>query len=413
MKINRPKYIEQLLNARENGLIKIVTGMRRCGKSYLLSNLFVDALKQYGVNEEEILFVNMDSLRSRKYRNPEHLLDTIELFCNVSDKMHYVIIDEVQMVEDFTELLNSLLHIPNLDVYVTGSNSRFLSTDIATEFRGRSYEIHLFPLSFADYLSSTDGDLGKAWDYYKQYGGLPALVSMNTEERIAYLKQLSTTLYLRDIVERHNVENTSELRELIRVLASSVGSLTNATNLSNTFASKKRLSLSDNTVSKYIKYFEEAFLIEKSVRYDIRGKQYIGAQAKYYFQDVGIRNALLSFRQSDDGHVMENVVYNELCSRGYSVDVGNVIVRPQGMPRQTLEVDFVANKGSKRYYIQSAYQMLTDEKIAQEKRSLLHINDSFKKIVLTMGFQSPRHDEDGIVTMGLYQFLSDPDSLDR
>lgn len=413
MKINRPKYIEQLLNARENGLIKIVTGMRRCGKSYLLSNLFVDALKQYGVNEEEILFVNMDSLRSRKYRNPEHLLDTIELFCNVSDKMHYVIIDEVQMVEDFTELLNSLLHIPNLDVYVTGSNSRFLSTDIATEFRGRSYEIHLFPLSFADYLSSTDGDLGKAWDYYKQYGGLPALVSMNTEERIAYLKQLSTTLYLRDIVERHNVENTSELRELIRVLASSVGSLTNATNLSNTFASKKRLSLSDNTISKYIKYFEEAFLIEKSVRYDIRGKQYIGAQAKYYFQDVGIRNALLSFRQSDDGHVMENVVYNELCSRGYSVDVGNVIVRPQGMPRQTLEVDFVANKGSKRYYIQSAYQMLTDEKIAQEKRSLLHINDSFKKIVLTMGFQSPRHDEDGIVTMGLYQFLSDPDSLDR
>lgn len=413
MKINRPKYIEQLLNARENGLIKIVTGMRRCGKSYLLSNLFVDALKQYGVNEEEILFVNMDSLRSRKYRNPEHLLDTIELFCNVSDKMHYVIIDEVQMVEDFTELLNSLLHIPNLDVYVTGSNSRFLSTDIATEFRGRSYEIHLFPLSFADYLSSTDGDLGKAWDYYKQYGGLPALVSMNTEERIAYLKQLSTTLYLRDIVERHNVENTSELRELIRVLASSVGSLTNATNLSNTFASKKRLSLSDNTVSKYIKYFEEAFLIEKSVRYDIRGKQYIGAQAKYYFQDVGIRNALLSFRQSDDGHVMENVVYNELCSRGYSVDVGNVIVRPQGMPRQTLEVDFVANKGSKRYYIQSAYQMLTDEKIAQEKRSLLHINDSFKKIVLTMGFQSPRQDEDGIVTMGLYQFLSDPDSLDR
>ncbi len=413
MKINRPKYIEQLLNARGNGLIKIVTGMRRCGKSYLLSNLFVDALKQYGVNEEEILFVNMDSLRSRKYRNPEHLLDTIELFCNVSDKMHYVIIDEVQMVEDFTELLNSLLHIPNLDVYVTGSNSRFLSTDIATEFRGRSYEIHLFPLSFADYLSSTDGDLGKAWDYYKQYGGLPALVSMNTEERIAYLKQLSTTLYLRDIVERHNVENTSELRELIRVLASSVGSLTNATNLSNTFASKKRLSLSDNTISKYIKYFEEAFLIEKSVRYDIRGKQYIGAQAKYYFQDVGIRNALLSFRQSDDGHVMENVVYNELCSRGYSVDVGNVIVRPQGMPRQTLEVDFVANKGSKRYYIQSAYQMLTDEKIAQEKRSLLHINDSFKKIVLTMGFQSPRHDEDGIVTMGLYQFLSDPDSLDR
>lgn len=401
------------MNARENGLIKVVTGIRRCGKSYLLSDLFVDELKQSDVEENDIMFVNMDNIRSRKFRNPETLLDAIESFCNLSDRMHYVIIDEVQMVEDFTELLNSLLHIPNLDVYVTGSNSRFLSTDIATEFRGRSYEIHLLPLSFAEYLSSTDGNLDEAWDYYKQYGGLPAIVSMNADERLSYLKQLSTTVYLRDIVERYNVENTAELRELIRVLASSVGSLTNATNLANAFKSKKRMSLSDNTISKYIKYFEESFLVEKSVRYDIRGKQYIGAQSKYYFQDVGIRNALLSFRQSDDGHVMENVVYNELRSRGYSVDVGNVIIRPQGEPRQTLEVDFVANKGGRRYYIQSAYQMLTDEKAVQEKRSLLHINDSFKKIVLSMGYQSVRHDEDGIVTMGLYQFLSDPASLDR
>ncbi len=401
------------MNARGNGLVKVVTGIRRCGKSYLLSDLFVDELKKSDVEEDDIMFVNMDNIRSRKFRNPETLLDAIESFCNHSDRMHYVIIDEVQMVEDFTELLNSLLHIPNLDVYVTGSNSRFLSTDIATEFRGRSYEIHLMPLSFAEYLSSTDGNLDEAWDYYKQYGGLPAIVSMNADERLSYLKQLSTTVYLRDIVERYNVENTAELRELIRVLASSVGSLTNATNLANAFKSKKRLSLSDNTISKYIKYFEESFLVEKSVRYDIRGKQYIGAQSKYYFQDVGIRNALLSFRQSDDGHVMENVVYNELRSRGYSVDVGNVIIRPQGEPRQTLEVDFVANKGGRRYYIQSAYQMLTDEKAAQEKRSLLHINDSFKKIVLSMGYQSVRHDEDGIVTMGLYQFLSDPASLDR
>lgn len=401
------------MNARKNGLVKVVTGIRRCGKSYLLSDLFVDELKKSDVEEDDIMFVNMDNIRSRKFRNPETLLDAIESFCNHSDRMHYVIIDEVQMVEDFTELLNSLLHIPNLDVYVTGSNSRFLSTDIATEFRGRSYEIHLMPFSFAEYLSSTDGNLDEAWDYYKQYGGLPAIVSMNADERLSYLKQLSTTVYLRDIVERYKVENTAELRELIRVLASSVGSLTNATNLANAFKSKKRLSLSDNTISKYIKYFEESFLVEKSVRYDIRGKQYIGAQSKYYFQDVGIRNALLSFRQSDDGHVMENVVYNELRSRGYSVDVGNVIIRPQGEPRQTLEVDFVANKGGRRYYIQSAYQMLTDEKAAQEKRSLLHINDSFKKIVLSMGYQSVRHDEDGIVTMGLYQFLSDPASLDR
>ena len=401
------------MNARGNGLVKVVTGIRRCGKSYLLSDLFVDELKKSDVEEDDIMFVNMDNIRSRKFRNPETLLDAIESFCNHSDRMHYVIIDEVQMVEDFTELLNSLLHIPNLDVYVTGSNSRFLSTDIATEFRGRSYEIHLMPLSFAEYLSSTDGNLDEAWDYYKQYGGLPAIVSMDADERLSYLKQLSTTVYLRDIVERYKVENTAELRELVRVLASSVGSLTNATNLANAFKSKKRLSLSDNTISKYIKYFEESFLVEKSVRYDIRGKQYIGAQSKYYFQDVGIRNALLSFRQSDDGHVMENVVYNELRSRGYSVDVGNVIIRPQGEPRQTLEVDFVANKGGRRYYIQSAYQMLTDEKAAQEKRSLLHINDSFKKIVLSMGYQSVRHDEDGIVTMGLYQFLSDPASLDR
>lgn len=401
------------MNARGNGLVKVVTGIRRCGKSYLLSDLFVDELKKSDVEEDDIMFVNMDNIRSRKFRNPETLLDAIESFCNHSDRMHYVIIDEVQMVEDFTELLNSLLHIPNLDVYVTGSNSRFLSTDIATEFRGRSYEIHLMPLSFAEYLSSTDGNLDEAWDYYKQYGGLPAIVSMNADERLSYLKQLSTTVYLRDIVERYKVENTAELRELVRVLASSVGSLTNATNLANAFKSKKRLSLSDNTISKYIKYFEESFLVEKSVRYDIRGKQYIGAQSKYYFQDVGIRNALLSFRQSDDGHVMENVVYNELRSRGYGVDVGNVIIRPQGEPRQTLEVDFVANKGGRRYYIQSAYQMLTDEKAAQEKRSLLHINDSFKKIVLSMGYQSVRHDEDGIVTMGLYQFLSDPASLDR
>ena len=412
MKINRPKYIEQLINARENGLIKVITGIRRCGKSYLLSDLFVDELKRLGVEDGNIMFVNMDSLRSRKYRNPETLLDAIESFCGSSATMHYLIIDEVQIVEDFTELLNSLLHIPNLDVYVTGSNSRFLSTDIATEFRGRSYEIHLLPLSFAEYLSSTDGNLDEAWDYYKQYGGLPALVSMRAEERMSYLKQLSTTVYLRDVVERYSIKNTAELRELMRVLASSVGSLTNVTNLTNTFKSRKHLSLSDNTIGKYVKYLEESFLLERCVRYDVRGKQYIGALSKYYFQDVGIRNSLLSFRQSDDGHVMENIVYNELRSRGYSIDVGNVIIRPQGEKRQTFEVDFVANKGNQRCYIQSAYQMLTDEKVAQEKRSLLHINDSFKKIVLTMGYQSMRHDEDGIVTMGLYQFLSDANSLD-
>ena len=303
MKIDRPKYVKQLIDARSNGLIKVVTGIRRCGKSYLLSTLFVDKLLDLGVDGDNIMFINMDSIRSRKFRNPETLLNHVEDFSKSSDTMHYVIIDEVQMVEDFTELMNSLLHIPNLDVYVTGSNSRFLSTDIATEFRGRSYEIHLWPLSFAEYLSASDGNLLAAWDYYKQFGGLPALTTMKDEERISYLKQLTTTVYLRDIVERYNVDNKAELKELMRVLSSSVGSLTNATNLANTFKSNKHVSLSDNTIGKYIKYMEESFLLERSVRYDIRGKQYIGAQAKYYFQDIGIRNALLSFRQTDDGHI--------------------------------------------------------------------------------------------------------------
>jgi predicted AAA+ superfamily ATPase len=261
-------------------------------------------------------------------------------------------------------------------------------------------------------MSAFKGEMAEVWAYYKIYGGLPALIPMTDEERESYLRQLATTVYLRDIVERYNVENTAEMRELMRVLASSVGSLTNATNIANTFKSKKRLSLSDNTISKYIKYLEESFLLERCVRYDIRGKQYIGAQAKYYYQDIGIRNATLSFRQSDDGHVMENVVYNELRARGFSVDVGNVIVRPQGEPRQTLEVDFVANKGGQRYYVQSAYQMLSDEKMIQEKRSLLHINDSFKKILLSMDHQNIRHDENGIVTMGLMHFLSDKNSLE-
>ncbi|MCR4965335.1 MAG: ATP-binding protein [Bacteroidales bacterium] len=413
MRIERPQYIEQLINTMGNGLVKIITGIRRCGKSFLLNTLFIDELRHLGVDENDILFVNMENLHNRKFKNPEVLFEAIESFCRLSNEMHYVIIDEVQMVDDFETLLNSLLHISNLDVYVTGSNSRFLSTDIATEFRGRSFEIHLWPLSFAEYLSSTDDDFDRAWDYYKQYGGLPALLGMNEDDRIAYLKQLVTTVYLRDLVERYRIEHTAELKELMRVLASSVGSLTNATNLANTFNSKKKLSLSDNTISKYVKYMEESFLIERCVRYDIRGKQYIGAQQKCYYQDIGIRNSLLSFRQKDDGHVMENIVYNELRARGFSVDVGNIVVRPQGKPRQVLEVDFVANKGSRRYYIQSAYQMLTDEKRGQEERSLLCINDSFKKIILTTGYQSVRRDENGIVTMGIYQFLSDPSSLDR
>ena len=408
----RVYYTDLLVSAMHNGLIKVVTGIRRCGKSFLLATLFVEKLKELGVREENILFVNMESLHNRRFKNPETLLGYIEDFCASNSQMHYVIIDEVQIVDGFVDLLNSLLTIKNVDIYVTGSNSRFLSSDIATEFRGRSYEIHLLPFSFAEFLSVWTGDTVSAWDEYSRHGGLPVLLSLNANTKEKYLKQLISTVYLRDIIERNRIENVAEIRELLLVLASGVGSLTNATNLANTYKSKRHLSLSDNTVTRYIKYLEESFLIEKAVRYDIRGKQYIGAQAKYYFQDIGLRNALLSFRQTDDGHVMENVIYNELCARGYNVDIGNIVIRPNNGIRQTLEVDFVANLGSQRYYIQSAYSMLNDEKIMQEKRSLLQIKDAFKKIVIVAGQQNVRRDEDGIVTMGLYNFLSNPQLLD-
>jgi predicted AAA+ superfamily ATPase len=320
--------------------------------------------------------------------------------------MHYVVIDEVQMVDHFPEVLNSLLLFNNVDTYVTGSNSRFLSSDIATEFRGRSFEIHLAPLSFSEYMSACSGSVQEAWASYSTYGGLPGLLSMDTEDKkTAYLRQLFNTVYLRDIMERNRIENVPEIKELIRVMASCVGSLTNINNLTNAFSSKKNLSITNKTVASYVKYFEESFLIEHALRYDIRGKGYIGAQSKYYFQDIGLRNALLSFRQLDRGHIMENVIYNELRQHGYSVDVGNVETRNAKGSRAHLEVDFVASKGSQKFYIQSALSMESLEKQTQEKRSLHNIDDSFKKIVVTKNDLNPTYDDEGVMTVDLFDFL--------
>ena len=413
MIVKREQHIDNLVGSMHNGLVKVVTGIRRCGKSFLLNELFRAKLLEMGIKEENMLFLKMEDWRNRTLLNPDNLLDRIETFVSNNSQMHYVVIDEVQMVGHFPEVLNSLLLFDNVDLYVTGSNSRFLSTDIATEFRGRSYEIHLAPFSFAEYFSAFEGSVQEAWDEYSLYGGMPGLLNMDTEEKKStYLRQLFNTVYLRDIMERNRIENVPEIKELIRVMASSVGSLTNINNLTNAFASKKKLSITNKTVASYVRYFEEAFIVEQALRYDIRGKQYIGAQSKYYFQDIGLRNALLSFRQLDRGHVMENVIYNELRQHGFLVDVGEVETRTSMGTRTHLEVDFIANKGPRRYYIQSAYQLQDVQKEEQEKHSLSLINDSFKKILIVSGHYPPMFDEQGILTIGLFQFLANPNIIE-
>ncbi len=412
--VRRDKYIDILVGSMHNGLVKVVTGIRRCGKSFLLNELFRAKLLEMGIKEENMLFLKMEDWRNRSLFDPDLLLDKIESFASNNSLMHYVVIDEVQTVEHFPEVLNTLLLIDNIDLYVTGSNSRFLSTDIATEFRGRSCEIHLAPFSFAEYFSVFEGTLQEAWDEYSLFGGMPSLLKMETEEKkSAFLRQLFNTVYLLDIMERNRIENVPEIKELIRVLASCVGSLTNVNNLTNAFASKKKLSITNKTVASYIRYFEESFIVEQAMRYDIRGKQYIGVQSKYYFQDIGLRNALLSFRQLDRGHVMENVIYNELRQHGFLVDVGDVETRTIKGTRTHLEVDFIANKGPRRYYIQSAYQLQDVKKEEQEKHSLSLINDSFKKILIVSGHYPPMFDGQGILTIGLFQFLASPNIIEE
>ena len=416
MIINRDKYLNDLVNRMHNGMIKVVTGIRRCGKSYLIFTIFKNYLLGYGIDEQHIVTIELDQRKDKKYRDPDTILDYIESRI-VDEEQYYILLDEVQLLEEFEEVLNTLLHIKNVDVYVTGSNSKFLSKDVITEFRGRGDEVHVYPLSFKEFMQVYEGDMYHGWAEYVIYGGLPLTVTMKTEEqKIKYLTKLFEETYLKDIIERHHIEKPQELEELVNVLASAIGSLTNVPKIEATFKSVIGSNISANTIRQYIEYLEDAFVINKANRYNVKGRKYIGTPLKYYFEDVGLRNARLGFRQTEETHIMENIVYNELRSRGYSVDVG--VVEKRGLnsegktERAYLEIDFIANLGSKRYYIQSAFSMPTEEKRMQEKASLVNVNDSFKKIILVKDVMNVTRDEDGITTMSIYDFLLNENSLE-
>ena len=416
MDIKRDKYLNDLINRMHNGMIKVVTGIRRCGKSYLLFTIFKKYLLQQGVSESHIIAIELDQRKNKKYRDPDTILDYIESLIE-DDEQYYIMLDEVQMLQEFEEVLNSLLHIRNADIYVTGSNSKFLSKDVITEFRGRGDEIHIYPLTFKEFMEAYDGDMYHGWAEYVVYGGLPLTVTMKTEEqKINYLTNLFKETYLKDIIERHHIEKTQELEDLVNILASAIGSLTNPPKIEATFKSAIQSTISLNTIRQYIEYLENAFIINKANRYNVKGRKYIGTPLKYYFEDVGLRNARLGFRQVEETHLMENIIYNELRSRGYSVDVG--VVEKRGTDengkeyKNQLEIDFVANLGSKRYYIQSAFSMPTEEKRIQEKASLVNINDSFKKIIVVKDVINVTRDEDGITTMSIYDFLLKENSLE-
>ena len=409
MNINRDKYLNDLINRMHNGMIKVVTGIRRCGKSYLIFTIFRKYLLKQGIDESHIICIELDQRKDRKYRNPDAILDFIESSI-VDDEQYYVLLDEVQLLEEFEEVLNSLLHVKNVDVYVTGSNSKFLSKDVITEFRGRGDEIHIYPLTFKEFMQVYEGDVYHGWAEYVIYGGLPLTVTMKTEEqKINYLTRLFEETYLKDIIERHHIDKTQELEDLVNILASAIGSLTNVPKIEATFRSVLQSNISGNTIRQYIEYLEDAFVINKANRYNVKGRKYIGTPLKYYFEDVGLRNARLGFRQIEETHIMENIVYNELRSRGYSVDVG--VVEKRGVNREGktertyLEIDFIANLGSRRYYIQSAFSMPTEEKRMQERASLINVNDSFKKIILVKDVMNVTRDEYGITTMSIYDFL--------
>lgn len=416
MKIQRPFYLNQMIRAKGNGFIKIITGIRRCGKSYLLKTLFREHLRESGVVASHIIFIDLEDRRNAAYCDPDYFLAKIDERMT-EDGVYYILIDEVQKIKDFVEVLGSLLVTPNADVFVTGSNSRFLSKDVITDFRGRSDEIHMYPLSFAEFCSAYNGDEIRAWNEYVIFGGLPHLNSLEgADKKSRYLKSVYETVHLKDIYERHHIENPVEFEELTKTLASSIGSSINPSKIADTIESLKHLkSITDKTISSYMGYIEDAFLIEKSEKYDIKGRRYIGSPSKYYFQDIGLRNAILSFRQQDDGHIMENIIYNELRMRGFSVDVGNVPIRVKddsgSYRRATVEVDFVANRGSERYYIQSAWRMPDAAKVEQESRSLQTIKDSFKKIIVVSDPILIRRDNSGITTMSIYDFLLREDSL--
>lgn len=414
--IARDDYLQQLIDRKHNGLVKIVTGIRRCGKSYLLFTLFKQHLLDSGVPEDHIIEIALDDRANKSLRDPDVCYQYVKN--SIKDNgLYYVMLDEVQFMPDFEDVLNGFLHFGNADVYVTGSNSRFLSTDIITEFRGRGDEIRVHPLSFAEYYAAVQGDWTDAWNDYMTFGGLPLVLAQPDDTaKTAYLNHLMDEIYLRDIIERNNIRNEAGFSELVDVLASGIGSLTNPTRLEHTFKSAAKLSISQPTIVKFLGYLEDAFLITKASRYDIKGRRHIGALSKYYFEDIGLRNARLNFRQQEETHIMEDIIYNELKLRGYSVDVGivNLPQRDNGTTsHRQVEVDFVANLGSNRYYIQSAFALPDEDKQAQEKRPLLNIGDSFRKVIIVGGNVRVSHDENGITTMGLKQFLLDRDSLNR
>ncbi|MGM9795772.1 MAG: ATP-binding protein [Candidatus Aphodosoma sp.] len=416
MNINRDIYLQRLIDSRHNHMIKVITGMRRCGKSYLLFHLFAEWLLSEGILEDHIISVNLEDRRNKTLRDPDNLLAYIDGKM-VDKEMYYILLDEIQMVAEFEDVLNSYLNVSNADVYVTGSNARFLSKDVITEFRGRGDEIHMLPLSFSEFFSAYEGDYKLALDEYLTYGGLPQILTYKTEKQKAdYLKGLFTKTYISDIVGRYNLKHEEELGELVNIVASAVGSLTNPTKIVNTFSTVKNLKISNDTVKNWLDYLCDSFLVSRSMRYDVKDRRYIDTPSKYYFSDLGLRNARLNFRQNEKTHLMENLIYNELLYRGFNVDVGVVTtetITAEGKRHKVqLEIDFVCNMGSKRYYIQSAYKMDTDEKRRQECLSLSNVDDSFKKIVIVADDQLVHHDEHGITTICLKDFLTNPLALE-
>lgn len=416
MEIKRNSYLEQLRIRKDNGMIKIITGIRRCGKSFLLFVLFKKYLLKSGVDNDHIIEIALDGIENEELRDPKKCYQYIKDVMK-DDQKYYLLLDEVQFMPRFEEVLNSLLRISNIDVYVTGSNSKFLSSDIVTEFRGRGDEIRIYPLSFAEFYAAFDGDYDDAWEEYMIYGGLPQVAKFSVERQKAeYLKNIFTNVYIKDVVERNRIQNVDEIGTLVDILASAIGAPTNPTKISNTFKSERGINYSNKAISNHIDYLAEAFLISKADRYDIKGRKYVGANLKYYFSDVGLRNARLNFRQQEPTHIMENIVYNELLVRGYNVDVGIVDVFAKNSEgkrvHKQLEVDFVVNQGSQRYYIQVAYDMTSEEKQTQELNSLRNIPDSFKKIVIVNGTKKPWRNEEGFVIMGIKYFLLNEDSLE-
>lgn len=415
-RIEREKYLNDLISLMGNGMIKVITGMRRCGKSYLLFEIFSSYLESSGVKADHIIKIDLEDYKNKLLRNPDNIYEYVESRIVDSD-IYYILLDEVQMLDDFVDVLNGFLKKQNVDIYVTGSNAKFLSKDVITEFRGRGFEIRVYPLSFSEYMSEYQGSLQSGINEYMLYGGLPQILSYKTDEhKTLFLKSLFEETYIKDIKERYNIRKDDDLEELINTLASGIGALTNPNKLSNTFKSEKKSVVSYDTIKDYIEYLCDSFLVEKSTRYDVKGKKYINSPYKYYFMDLGLRNARLNFRQFEKNHLMENLIYNELRIRGYNVDVGvlpAVIRDNEGkQQRSNYEIDFICNAGSKRYYIQSAYRMENDDKIKQEKLSLLKVDDSFKKIIIVGDEMPVTRDDNGITIINIYDFLLKSNSLE-